>query len=153
MEECSLEKPLKFKQIFMPYPNSENRYTYYDKKLQPKMEFKPAALEAFFFKHKEELIEMTIKACENYLDEEDWMAEETFPRVQDLTGQWYLAFVSVKQEEDNKIAVVLYIHFLGYYPRGCAKKEIDDYLGMEAMFYYDPIKKTFLFDGFNTDSI
>lgn len=32
-------------------------------------------------------------------------------------------------------------------------KEIDDYLGMEAWFDYDPVQKKFSFDGFNTDAI
>ena len=34
-----MEKPLKFKEIVMPYPNPENTYTDYDRKLQPKMDF------------------------------------------------------------------------------------------------------------------
>lgn len=148
-----MEKPLKFKEIVMPYPNLENTYTDYEKKLQPKMDFEPAALASFYFQHKEELMEATIRECIEYLDADDWMQEETFPCIKDLTGEWYLASVYVSQETDRSIRVSLYLHFLGYYPRGCARKEIDDYLGMEACFDYDPAQKAFLFDGFNTDAI
>ena len=83
---------------------------------------------------------------------DDWMEEETFPRIKDLTGEWYLASVTVRNQ-DKEIIVQLYLHFLGYYPRGCARKEIDDYLGMEAWFVYEPVQKIFNFDGFNTDAI
>ena len=43
--------------------------------------------------------------------------------------------------------------FLGYYSRECGRKVVDDYLGMEAWFVYDPVQKTFSFDGFDTDAI
>lgn len=147
-----MEKPLKFKEIVMPYPNLENTYTDYDRKLQPKIDFESAALTEFYLKHRVELIETTIKNCEEYLDADDWMEEETFPRIKDLTGEWYLASVSA-QNQDKKIMVQLYLHFLGYYSRECGRKVVDDYLGMEAWFVYDPVQKTFSFDGFDTDAI
>lgn len=147
-----MEKPLKFKEIVMPYPNLENTYTDYDRKLQPKINFESEDLKKFYLDHKEELIETTIKKCKEYLDVDDWMEEETFPHIKDLTGEWYLASVTVRNQ-DKEIIVQLYLHFLGYYPIGCARKEIDDYLGMEAWFVYDPVQKTFSFDGFNTDAI
>lgn len=147
-----MEKPLKFKEIVMPYPNLENMYTDYDRKLQPKMNFESEDLKKLYLNHRKELIETAIKECEEYLDEDDWMEEETFPCIKDLTGEWYLASVTVRNQ-DEEIIVQLYLHFLGYYPEGCARKKIDDYLGMEAWFIYEPIKKTFRFDGFNTDAI
>ena len=133
-----MEKPLKFKEIVMPYPNPENTYTDYDRKLQPKMDFESGHLKEFYLNHREKLIETAIKECEEYLDADDWMEEETFPRIKDLTGEWYLASVTVRNQ-DKEIIVQLYLHFLGYYPRGCARKEIDDYLGMEAWFVYEPV--------------
>ena len=147
-----MEKPLKFKEIVMSYPNLENTYTDYDRKLQPQINFESEDLKKFYLDHKEELIETTIKKCKEYLDADDWMEEETFPRIKDLTGEWYLASVTVRNQ-DKEIIVQLYLHFLGYYPICCARKEIDDYLGMEAWFVYDPVQKTFSFDGFNTDAI
>lgn len=147
-----MEKPLKFKEIVMPYPNPENTYTDYDRKLQPKMVFESEDLIKFYLTHRKELIEKTIKKCEEYLNADDWMEEETFPRIKDLTGDWYLASVTVRKQY-KKIVIQLYLHFLGYYPEGCARKEIDDYLGMEAWFDYDPVQKKFSFDGFNTDAI
>ena len=147
-----MEKPLKFKEIVMSYPNLENTYTDYDRKLQPQINFESEDLKKFYLDHKEELIETTIKKCKEYLDADDWMEEETFPRIKDLTGEWYLASVTVRNQ-DKEIIVQLYLHFLGYYPIVCARKEIDDYLGMEAWFVYDPVQKTFSFDGFNTDAI
>ncbi|SKA12072.1 hypothetical protein SAMN02745174_02612 [Cetobacterium ceti] len=147
-----MEKPLKFKEIVIPYPNLENTYTDYNRKLQPKMDFESEYLKEFYLTHKDNLIETTIKKCEEYLDMDDWMEEETFPRIKDLTGEWYLASV-IMRNEDKKIVVQLYLHFLGYYSNNCIQKEIDDYLGMEAWFVYDPTEKTFSFDGFNTDAI
>lgn len=98
------------------------------------------------------MIKTTIKECKEYLDADDWMEEETFPCIKDLTGEWYLASVTVRNQDKESI-VQLYLHFLGYYPKGCARKEIDDYLGMEAWFIYDPVQKIVSFDGFNTDAI
>ncbi len=147
-----MEKPLKFKEIVMPYPNLENRYTDYARKLQPKMDFESENLKKFYLEHRQELIETVIRECEEYLDADDWMEEETFPRIKDLTGEWYLASVTARNQE-KKISVQLYLHFLGYYPKGCARKEVDDYLGMDAWFEYDPVQKVFSFDGFNTDAI
>lgn len=147
-----MENPLKFKEIVMPYPNLENRYTNYDQKLQPKMDFESKNLKEFYLEHREKLIKTAIKECEKYLDADDWMEEETFPRIKDLTGEWYLASVTVRNQE-KKIRIQIYLHFLGFYPRGCARKEVDDYLGMDAWFDYDPVQKVFRFDGFNTDAI
>lgn len=147
-----MEKPLKFKQLFMPTPNIDNTYTDYQKKLQPKMKFEPAALEQLYLKHKDKLIETTITECERYLDDEAWMEEDTFPRVQELTGDWYLASVNM-WERDGKIRISLYTHFLGCYLTGDVREGIDDYLGMEAWFDYDSVQDTFIFDCFDTDSI
>lgn len=147
-----MEKPLKFKQLFMTNPNFENTYTDYQNKLQPRMKFEPASLEPLYFKHQDNIIETTVKECERYLNDEVWMEEDTFPRVQELTGEWYLASVSMR-ENNQKIRVSLYIHFLGYYPKGCAREGIDDYLGMGAWFDYDQAKDAFIFDCFDTDSI
>lgn len=148
-----MEKPLKFKEIKMPYPNHMNTYTDYTQKLQPKMDFESASFKQFYEKHKEELLKASIKECEQYLDADDWMDEETFPYIKDLTGEWYLSLVQIWQEQDGTINISLYLHFLGYYPAGCARMEIDDYLGIDVLFEYNPILKSFRFDGLNTACI
>ena len=56
-----MEKPLKFKEIVMPYPNLENMYTDYDRKLQPKMNFESEDLKKLYLNHRKELIETAIK--------------------------------------------------------------------------------------------
>lgn len=147
-----MKKPLKFKQIFMLTPNTENIYTNYQKKLQPRMEFEPASLEQLYLKHQDNIMETVVKECERYLDDECWMEEDTFPCVRELTGEWYLASVSM-WEKNRKIRVGIYTHFLGTYPKNCAREEIDDYLGMEAWFDYDQAQDAFIFDCFDTDSI
>lgn len=147
-----MEQILNLNQIFMPNRNDKNTYTDYQKKLQPKMDFESEVFRELYNKHKEELLSITIKECEAYLSEDDWKDEDTFPCVYDLTGDWYLAFVSVS-ETNGTIDASLYLHFLGYYKKGTARGEIDDYLGMEAWFAYDPACDTFVFDGLNTDSI
>lgn len=57
------------------------------------------------------------------------------------------------EELNEQISGVIYMRFLGYYPKGCARVEIDDYLGMEAYFDYNKMQDTFIFDCFNTDAI
>ena len=63
--------------------------------------------------------------------------------MQELTGDWYLGSVYMSERKD-KIRLRLCAHFLGHYPRGCAKEEIDDYLGMDAWFDYDPVQDAFI---------
>lgn len=147
-----MEKPLKFKQLFMPNPNINNTCTDYQSKLQPQMEFESPFLEQLFFKYQDNMIVTTIKECERYLNDEVWMEEDTFPRVQELTGEWYLASVRML-EKNEKIRVSIVAHFLGHYPKGCARAEIDDYLGMSAWFDYDKSQDIFNFDCFDTSSI
>ena len=147
-----MEKPLKFKEIVMPYPNSENQYTDYDKKMQPKMDFESEDLKEFYLNHSEDMAEAAVKECAGYLDADDWMEENIFPCIKDLTGEWYLASVAANKQ-GKEILFRLDLHFLGYYPPGCARKEIDDYLGMEVWLVYDPSQKQFCFDGLNTDVI
>ncbi len=147
-----MEKPLQFRQLFMPNPNPDNLYPNYQNKLQPRMDFNPVALEQLYIKHKDSLMETVIIECARYLDDEAWMEEGTFPRVQELTGDWYLGSVYMSERKD-KIRLSLDARFLGHYPKGCAKKEIDDYLDMEAWFDYDPAQDAFIFDCFDTDAI
>lgn len=147
-----MEKPLQFKQLSMPNPNPDNTYPNCQNKLRPRMDFNPAALEQLYTKHKDSLIETTVKEFTTYLDDEAWMEEDTFPRIQELTGDWYLGSIHM-YERNNKIRISLYARFLGHYPKGCAREEIDDYLGMEAWFDYDPAQDVFIFDCFDTDSI
>ncbi len=147
-----MEKPLQFRQLFMPSPNPDRTYPNYQNKLQPRMDFKPAALEQLYIRHKDRLIETVITECTQYLDDEAWMEEDTFPRVQELTGDWYLGSVHMCERND-KIRISVYARFLGHYPKGCAREEIDDYLGMQAWFDYDSAQDAFIFDCFDTDSI
>ncbi|MDO4168982.1 MAG: hypothetical protein Q4D45_03695 [Lachnospiraceae bacterium] len=147
-----MEKPLKFKQIIMPNDNLENRYCNYQNKLKPRMNFEPVTLKPLFLKHQKSIIETTVQECEKYLDDEAWMEEDVFPYIQDLTGEWYLGSIYM-WEEKGKIRIGVSAHFLGYYPAGCAREEIDDYLEMEAWFDYDQIQDQFIFDCFDTASI
>lgn len=57
-------------------------YTDYNRKLQPKMNFESEYLKEFYLTYKDNLIETTIKKCEEYLGMEVWFVynptEKTF---------------------------------------------------------------------------
>lgn len=147
-----MEKPLKFKQLLMPNPNTNNLYPNYQNKLQPRMKFEPASLKQLYLRHQDAIIKAAAKECKQYLDDEAFMGDNTFPRVEELTGEWYLHCICAKQR-DGAVRADVTVNFLGHYPKGCAREEIDDYLGMQAWFDYDQSRDAFVFDCFDTDAI
>lgn len=143
------------KRIEMPNPNINNEYVCYEDKMQPKFDFESEEVKAVYQRHEAELLSMAEKAAWDYLlDVETWDAEpdEDFPCGEELTGEWYVGRVVLK-EQNNRIYGHIDMRFLGHYPASSVRSPIDDYLGMEYTFYYDSKTDTFEFDGFNTDSI
>lgn len=147
-----MEKPLVFREIVMSHPNLRNEYVTYGRKLQPEMNFESDDLERLYLDHRESLIEATIEECAEYLSADDWADEGVFPCVKEMTGEWYLASVDMRDEGGEVIAQI-YLHFLGRYSEESVSGEIDDYLGIEALFIYDSAQGAFNFDGLNTDAI
>lgn len=147
-----MEKPLTFREIAMPHPNPRNEYVTYGRKLQPETNFESDDLERLYLNHRKDLIERAIGECAEYLSAEDWMDEDVFPCVREMTGEWYLASVDVR-DEDGEVMAQIYLHFLSRCSEGPMSGEKDDYLGIEALFVYDPDRGDFCFDGLNTDAI
>lgn len=147
-----MEKPLTFREIAMPHPNPRNEYVTYGRKLQPETNFESDDLEKLYLNHRKDLIERAIEECAEYLSAEDWIDEDVFPCVREMTGEWYLASVDVR-DEDGEVMAQIYLHFLGRCSEGPMSGEKDDYLGIEALFIYDPDRGDFCFDGLNTDAI
>lgn len=147
-----MEKPLKFSEIVMPHPNPRNEYVSYGRKLQPEMNFESDDLERLYIDHREGLIERAIGECAEYLSADDWMDEDIFPCVKEMTGEWYLASVDVRDEGGEAMAQI-YLHFLSRRSDESVSGEKDDYLGIEALFIYDSDQGEFCFDGLNTDAI
>lgn len=143
------------KRIEMPNPNKHNEHACYKNKLQPELHFEPEELQAVYQRHEAELLSAAEKAAWDYLlDVGAWYSDpdEDFPCGEEMTGEWYVGQVGLKRR-DNEIYGYIAMRFLGYYPAPSVRSPIDDYLGMEYTFYYDPETDTFEFDGFNTDSI
>lgn len=139
----------------MPNPNTNNGHVCYENKLQPEFDFESEELKAVYERHEAELLSMAEKEAWDYLlDVGAWASEpgEDFPCGKEMTGEWYVGRVMLKSLE-NQIYGHIYMRFLGYYPAPTVRSPIDDYLGMEYTFYYDPKTDTFEFDGFNTDTI
>ena len=98
---------------------------------------------------------MAEKAAGKYLlDSWAWTAEpdEDFPFAEEMTGEWYVGRVTLKSLK-NQIYGSIDMRFFGYYSAPTVRSPIDDYLGMEYTFYYEPNTDTFEFDGFNTSAI
>ena len=143
------------KRIEMPNPNTDNEHACYDNKLQPEFNFESEELKAVYERHEAELLSAAEKEAWDYLlDVGAWISEpgEDFPCGEELTGEWYVGQVGLRSLK-NGIYGYIYMRFLGYYPAPSVRSPIDDYLGMEYTFYYDPKTDTFEFDGFNTDAI
>ncbi len=143
------------KRIEMPNPNINNEYVCYGDRMKPKFNFESEELKAAYQRHEAKLLSMAEKAAWDYLlDVGAWDSEpdEDFPCAEEMTGEWYVGSVGLKALND-RIYGYIYMRFLGHYPTWSVRSPIDDYLGMEYTFYYDPESDTFEFDGFNTDSI
>ena len=143
------------KRIEMPNPNVNNEYISYEDQMQPKLDFETEELRAIYQRHEAELLSTAEKEAWDYLlDVGAWSSDpgEDFPCAKEMTGEWYVGCVVLKTLK-NRIYGSIDMCFLGYYPQPCARPPIDDYLGMEYTFFYDPETDTFEFDGFNTDAI
>jgi len=116
------------------------------------MNFESDDLERLYLDHRKGLIETAIEECAEYLDADDWMDEDVFPCVKEMTGEWYLASVDVRRE-GGEVMAQIYLHFLGRCSEESMSGEKDDYLGIEALFVYDSDRGEFGFDGLNTDAI
>ena len=143
------------KRIDMPNPNTNQEYACYQNKLQPEYTFESEELKAVYQRHEAGLLSAAEKEAWDYLlDCGAWDSEpgEDFPCAAEMTGEWYVGQVGIKNL-NNRIYGYIYMRFLGYYPSPTVRLPIDDYLGMEYTFYYNPETDTFEFDGFNTDAI
>jgi len=141
------------KQIEMLNENESNDYVNYKNKLKPKLNFENEELKTLYFQHKSELLAMAEKEALKYLMDFgawDYEPEEMFPSGKVLTGEWYIGSISMK---DNKtIRGSIEMRFTAYYDTP-STAQIDDYLGMECWFDYDPETQTFMFDCFDTSVI
>lgn len=147
-----MENPLAFREIIMTHPNPRNEYVTYGRKLQPETHFESDDLKKLYLDHRRDLIERAIGECAEYLSADDWMDEGVFPCVKEMTGEWYLASVDVR-EEDGEVMAQIHLHFLGCCSDESVSGERNDYLGIEALFIYDSDQGEFGFDGLNTDEI
>lgn len=88
-----MERPFAFREIVMPHPNPRNEYVTYGWRLQPEMNFESDDLERLYLDHRKGLIETAIEECAEYLDADDWMDEDIFPCVKEMTGSgiWRLS--------------------------------------------------------------
>ncbi|MCI9557944.1 hypothetical protein D3Z58_25345 [Clostridiaceae bacterium] len=143
------------KRIEMPNPNTKNGHVCYKNKLQPEFDFESEELKAVYQQHEAELLSVAEKEAWDYLlDVGAWDSEpgEDFPCGKEMTGEWYVGRVTLKSLK-NQIYGSIDMRFLGYYSAPTVRSPIDDYLGMEYTFYYEPNTDTFEFDGFNTSAI
>ena len=91
-----MEKPFAFREIAMPHPNPRNEYVTYGRRLQPEMNFESDGLERLYLDHRKGLIETAIEECAEYLDADDWMDEDVFPCVREMTGEWRLSMCGAR---------------------------------------------------------
>ena len=143
------------KRIEMPNTNINQDHACYQNKLQPEFHFEPEELKAVFQRHEAELLSAAEQEAWDYLlDVGAWDSGpgEDFPCGEEMTGEWYVGQAGLKRR-NNRIHGYIYMRFLGHYPAPSVRSPIDDYLGMEYTFYYDPETDAFEFDGFNTDAI
>ena len=83
-------------------------------------------------------------------EKHDSFISAPLPSGKVLTGEWYIGSISMK---DNKtIRGSIEMRFTAYYDTP-STAQIDDYLGMECWFDYDPETQTFMFDCFDTSVI
>lgn len=143
------------KRLEMLNANLNNEYVRYEKRMCPRINFETDELRSFYQQRETEILSMVEKEAWDYLvnfGAWDTTPGESFPCATEMTGEWYIGEISL-EESNEQISGVIYMQFLGHYPKGCARAEIDDYLGMEAYFYYDQVNDRFIFDCFNTDAI
>ena len=118
------------------------------------LDFETEELKSLYLRHELSLLKMAEKEAWDYLVRFGaWNFEpgESFPCGKVLTGEWYIGTISL--EDDEQIYGSIEMRFTAYYQSPTARMPVDDYLGMDFFFYYDPETDTFIFDCFNTSSI
>lgn len=143
------------RRIELPNPNKNREHVCYRNQLQPEYEFEPEELKSVYQRHEAELLATAEQEAWGYLlDCGAWDSGpgEDFPCAAEMTGEWYVGRAGLKRLND-RIYGSIYMRFLGHYPPPTVRLPVDDYLGMDYTFYYDPETDTFEFDGFNTDAI
>lgn len=141
---------LKLKQIFLPNANTNNVHVTYEDKLQPCMVFEDLALKSLFEKHNDEIFKSIVRELTDYVNDENVCNDniDMFPRPCEMTGEWYIGEICF--EEFDYLSVMT--RFLGLYPNS-KRAPIDDYLGLEVLFFYDEDQDKFIFDGINSSCI
>lgn len=142
------------KRIEMPNKNKNNEYPNYRNKLQPKLDFESKKLKSLYLRHESRLLAMAEKEALEYLvnfGAWDFEPGESFPCGEKLTGEWYIDTIFL--EDYQQIYGSIMMRFTAYYPPPTARMPVDDYLGMECCFHYDPKTDAFVFEGFNTSAI
>ena len=143
------------RRIELPKPNTNREHVCYRNQLQPEYEFESEELKSVYQRHEAELLTTAEQEAWGYLlDCGAWDSGpgENFPCAAEMTGEWYVGRAGLKTLK-NRIYGYIYMRFLGHYPPPTVRLPVDDYLGMDYTFYYDPETDTFEFDGFNTDAI
>lgn len=141
---------LVLKQIFLTNENLNNIHVNYENKLKPRMVFHNLSMEELFQKHYDGIIKKIDYEITEYLNDEFLCNDDIdmFPRRCEMTGEWYIADVYFNELSYLSIMV----HFLGFHPNS-KRMPIDDYLGLDLLFFYNKIEDEFIFDGINSSCI
>ncbi len=132
--------------IYLPKPNPENAYVFYENQLQPRMDFENAELEKLFYAHEAEIMAIVEREITDYVNCDELCNddENMFPKRYRLTGEWYLAGVSFSDEDYLSVQTAFLEIWNG---------EKMDYLGLEVVLFYDDDTQEFFVDGVNSASI
>lgn len=120
----------------MPYLNSRNEYTNYDKKLKPKKYFQTKQLKKLYSLYKTQIFKSLKKETLIYLQDNLLCNDEPnmFPKKSRLTGEYYISSIDI-YKLNNHIILSIKTNFLGFY-KYKQTIEIDDYLELEVSFIF-----------------
>lgn len=137
---------LRIKQIFLPTPNINNEYVYYENQLQPRITFGNDKMKLLYNLHEKEIMAVVEQEIREYVNCDDLCNddEDMFPRRCELTGEWYISEIDFKETDFFSIRTA----FLSI-----SDGQKEDYLGLEVCFYYDEQSDKFKFDGINSECI
>lgn len=137
---------LELKKIFLPNPNINNEYVYYENQLQPRVIFGTDELEVLYKHHEKEIMAVVEKELREYVNCDDLCNddEDMFPRRCELTGEWYISEINFEDKDFLSIRTA----FLSM-----NHEEKEDYLGLEVYFGYNDESDKFEFDGINNECI
>lgn len=137
---------LELKKIFLPNPNINNEYVYYENQLQPRVIFGTDELEVLYKHHEKEIMAVAEKELREYVNCDDLCNddEDMFPRRCELTGEWYICEIDFEETDFLSIRTA-------FLSTNDGRKE--DYLGLEVCFFYDEESDKFEFDGINSECI